>query len=66
MINLMVVYGGQSSEHEISIITALQFINNCDKSIYNIIPVYINKDGNWLTGEELFDLDNYSHNFSKL
>ena len=66
MINLMVVFGGQSCEHDISVITGVQLINNCNKNIYNVIPIYINKDGRWFTGEKLKDIDNYPSRINKL
>ncbi len=40
MQNIMVVYGGKSVEHDISILTAIQVMQNLDKNKYNIIPVY--------------------------
>ena len=39
-----VFYGGKSAEHDISIITSMQVINNLDKTKYNVIPVYIRKN----------------------
>ena len=47
MQNLVIFYGGKSSEHDISIITALQVINNLDVKKYNIFPVYIHTDNTW-------------------
>lgn len=52
--NILVLYGGKSVEHEISIITGLQLLENIDKNKYKIIPVYISRDGQW------FKLKNYS------
>ena len=46
-------------EHEISVISALQAINAFDKDKYNIIPIYISKQGRWYTGPELLDIKNY-------
>ncbi len=43
--NILIAFGGVSSEHEVSIITGLQILENIDKSIYNPIPLYITKDG---------------------
>lgn len=40
MQNIMVLYGGKSVEHDISVITALQVMQNLDKNKYNVIPVY--------------------------
>ncbi|MFT9848649.1 D-alanine--D-alanine ligase [Aneurinibacillus sp. REN35] len=45
-----VIYGGKSSEHEVSIHTALSVINAVDKARYEVLPIYIDVDGRWLTG----------------
>ena len=39
-----VFFGGKSVEHEVSIITALQAIENMDKEKYDVLPIYISKD----------------------
>ncbi|EOD00757.1 D-alanine--D-alanine ligase family protein [Caldisalinibacter kiritimatiensis] len=57
-----VVFGGRSVEHEVSVITGLQIIENIDKSKYDVIPIYINKDGKWLTGDSLLDFKNFKEN----
>lgn len=43
-VNVAVLFGGNSVEHEISIISSMQAIENIDKDKYNIIPVYITKE----------------------
>lgn len=43
-VNVAVIFGGNSVEHEISIISSMQAIENIDKEKYNVIPVYITKD----------------------
>lgn len=53
MKKLAVFFGGRSSEHDVSIITGTQLIENADKSKYEIIPVYIAGDGAWYSGEAL-------------
>lgn len=58
-INVGVFFGGFSVEHEISVISAMQAIEAMDKSKYEIIPVYISKDGNLYTGELLKNIENY-------
>lgn len=45
--NLIVLFGGVSVEHDISIISGLQAINNIDKNFYNVIPVYLAKNYKW-------------------
>ena len=42
-----VLFGGQSSEHEISKISASTIISNLSKSKYSVLPIYISKDGQW-------------------
>ena len=54
-----VIFGGRSVEHEISVITANQGINAMDTEKYEIIPLYISKNGLMYTGEKLLSLENY-------
>lgn len=62
-LNVAVVFGGKSTEHDISIISALQAIENMDKEKYNIIPVYIDKKGDFYYSEDdkLFKMENYKN-----
>lgn len=43
-----VVFGGQSSEYEISLMSSAFVIRNLDKNIYDVKTLGITKDGNWL------------------
>lgn len=65
-IKVAVIFGGVSVEHEVSVISALQAISNMDKEKYDIIPVYIAKDGNMYTGEDLLELENFRKGQSAL
>lgn len=58
-IKVGVIYGGESVEHEVSIISAIQAMNKIDQEKYDIIPIYITKDREWYTGEMLKDIDVY-------
>lgn len=58
-IKVGVIFGGESVEHEVSIISAIQAINNMDTSKYEIIPIYIAKDRTWYTGKMLADIEIY-------
>ena len=58
-IQLGVIYGGNTVEHEVSIITAVQAMEHLDKNKYDIIPIYISKDKSWYTGHMLMDMDVY-------
>jgi D-alanine-D-alanine ligase len=50
-----VLFGGRSVEHEISVISALQFMLAMDPEKYDVTPVYIAPNGQWYTGAELLD-----------
>ena len=52
--NVMVVYGGVAPEHEVAVITALQVMNALKDSGFNVMPVYISKEGHWFLGTEEF------------
>lgn len=47
MIKLGIVYGGISTEHDISVMSAKSVIENLDKEKYEIHEIYINKYGKW-------------------
>lgn len=57
--NIGVFFGGRSTEHEISVISANQAMHAIDRSRYDVTPVYISKQGRWYTGEALLDVANY-------
>lgn len=57
-----VVFGGRSVEHEVSVITGIQVIENMDKTKYQPVPIYIDKKGKWLTGDCLMDFKNFKNN----
>ena len=59
-IKVGVIFGGESVEHEVSIISALQAINNIDKNKYDLVPIYISKDKVWYTGKDLCDISIYN------
>lgn len=54
-----VIFGGESVEHEVSIITAVQAMKSLNEDKYEIIPLYISKDREWYTGNILKDLEIY-------
>lgn len=58
-IKVGVVFGGETVEHEVSIISAIQAMNKMDQEKYEIIPIYITKDREWYTGDMLKDIDVY-------
>lgn len=56
-----VFFGGKSVEHEVSVITGHQVMENMDTDKYEVIPVFIDKDGKWYTGESLKDFNNFKN-----
>lgn len=61
-----VFFGGQSAEHDVSIITALVAVIRPLKlgKKYNVVPVYIAKDGRWYSDEKLSEVTFYQKNFT--
>ena len=54
-----VIFGGRSVEHDVSIVTAHQIMRAFDAQRYEIIPIYISRDGRWYSGEPLRELQNF-------
>lgn len=59
--NVAVFFGGRSVEHEISVISALQAISAFNQEKYNVVPIYISKQGRWYTGSNLLNIRNYRY-----
>ena len=51
-----ILFGGQSSEHEVSCVSATTIISNIDNSYYNIILVGITKEGKWLKVNDIEEI----------
>ena len=58
-IKVGVIFGGESVEHEVSIISAVQAMYKMDSNKYDIIPIYITKKGEWYTGEMLKEMETF-------
>ena len=56
-----VIFGGKSIEHEMSIITALQAMDNIDTDKYEVIPIYITKDLVWYSSGCLRYIDSFNN-----
>lgn len=64
-IKVGVIFGGESVEHEVSIISAIQAMEHMNQEKYDIIPIYITKDRIWYAGKMLMDIDVFK-NFDDL
>ena len=58
-IKLAVLFGGKSVEHEISIISALQACEYINREKYEVIPLYMTKEGAFYTGEHIGHIERY-------
>lgn len=58
-LSVIVAFGGESVEHEISILSAMQVMDALAKERYDIIPLYIAKDGRMYSDDLLCDLEMY-------
>ncbi|MBQ6117935.1 MAG: D-alanine--D-alanine ligase, partial [Clostridia bacterium] len=58
-LKLLVLFGGKSVEHEVSVISALQAVASMDADKYEIIPVYITKENEFYTSMECSMIEEY-------
>ncbi|QRG69559.1 D-alanine--D-alanine ligase [Brevibacillus choshinensis] len=52
-IRLGIIYGGKSSEHEVSLRTALSILKAVDANRYEVTPIYVQLDGSWVKGDAI-------------
>lgn len=50
-----IIFGGRSSEHEVSLVSATAIMRNLDPSRYDVLPVGITKQGEWRLGANILD-----------
>ena len=51
-LNVAVIFGGRSGEHEVSLVSAESVIKNLDKNRYKVIQVGITRGGEWIVGPD--------------
>lgn len=56
---IAVIFGGISTEHEVSVITGIQVLENIDKEQYSTFPIYVSKEGKLFTGDALRNIETY-------
>lgn len=54
-----VFFGGQSVEHEVSVLTALQLMHAFDSEEYDLVPVYVTKQGDFYTSSRFRSLNTF-------
>lgn len=58
--NIGIAFGGVAPEHEVSIISSLQAAHALlGRGGYEVVPLYVAKDGAWYTGDDLLDTEAY-------
>ena len=60
-LKVAVLFGGKSTEHEISIISAIQAIGYINKEKYDVIPVYMTKNNDFYVGDSIGNIEEYTH-----
>ncbi|NTW90892.1 MAG: D-alanine--D-alanine ligase, partial [Erysipelotrichaceae bacterium] len=60
-LNIAVLFGGNSVEHEVIVISASQAIAAIDKERYHVIPLYLTKDHRLFSGDALLDVKNFKN-----
>ena len=48
-----IIFGGTSTEHEVSVVSGTSIIKNIDKNKYEVLPIFIDKNGEWY----IYDID---------
>lgn len=67
MKNVAVFFGGKSIEHDISCITGALTLNALKKGEHIPVPIFIDYDNSWWTGEDFFDIETHKKpNYKKL
>ena len=51
-LRLVVLFGGQSAEHEVSCISAGSVLGAADRSRYEVVPIGITRDGEWVRASD--------------
>ena len=56
-IKLGLIFGGMSTENEVSVMSENSILKNLDKSKYDIFPIYISKSGEWYQYDDLENIE---------
>ena len=62
---IAVFFGGKSVEHEISIITAIQAMENIDRNKYDVVPIYVSKENKLYTNIDFLEIKAF-HDLNKV
>ena len=60
MVKIGVIFGGVSNEHSISIMSGCSIVKNLNKLKYEVLPIYIDREGNWYEVlDDIYQMPNY-------
>lgn len=54
-------FGGMSTEHEVSVVSAIQAFKHFDRSRYEVVPIYLDKTGHFFSNPKFLDIKNYKN-----
>lgn len=54
-VRVAVLYGGRSGEHDVSLVSATNVVRNLDRTLFDIVPIGIDKKGCWFLGDDIID-----------
>ena len=57
--NIAVLFGSRSCEHDVSIISAMQLMEAAKAADFAVTPIYISREGMWYTGDALFNVETF-------
>ena len=63
--NIIVMFGSKSCEHDVSVVTAVQLMQNISKEKYNIMPIYITKSGEMLFSKKFSKIHSFKNKLPK-
>ena len=52
-IRVGVIFGGRSGEHEVSLMSARSVMAALDEEKYDVVPIGIDREGQWLVGDAM-------------
>lgn len=68
-LKLGVIFGGMSTEHDVSVVSGTSIYRNLDKNKYDLFPIYISEDGTWnkyLGGDRKYEVGDRVEDIEKI
>lgn len=65
-VKIGIIFGGMSTEHDVSVVSGKSIINHINKEKYEIFPIYIDKNGIWYICDEHFNENSIEQNIKQI